>query len=140
MSRIGFVNPVEQKEFPNEISFSANIKLPAPAIETTITVYMSLNASDSSPITIPVSAFAAQDMKFNVNYVLNKRWRKIFVTEIKPESSTTFRTSFKCETEMTYDFCLELQSVLNDSVFNSIEPQVGKVLKFKLEELDPVLS
>lgn len=138
ISRDRTVNSVEHKEYPNEITFTADIKLPSPIIQTTVNVY--IHEPSETAVTLPVTAFSTQDFLFNMSYILNRKWQKIFVTEITPISNSTFRTSFKCDPGMTYDFCLELQTTLNDSVFKSIEPIVAKTLRFKLEELEPVIT
>lgn len=143
MSRTGFVTPKQEEGNPNEFVFEGNMRIPVPIIRATVTVY-GRNVSDmdatGNETSINLTAVSSRDIVMTVKFILNKRWNKIFVTDITTKENSVFRASFSCRNDMSYTFCDEIQKVLNQDVLTRIDSSMRGVLKFKFEEMEPDIS
>jgi len=133
MTRLGYASASEVQGNSNEVVLSGNLRMPVPKIEMDVSVWN----KEGEQTTLDVTAVSSRDVVMGVQLILNKQWKKIFVTNIAPKEIIAFRANFKCNDGMSFDFCKQMQDVLNRDVLSRIDGSIRDALKFKLEEMEP---
>lgn len=142
LSRVGFVTPKQEEGNTNEFIFEANLKIPVPLIELKVCLNDSAIANTTTQNTsaIEVSAVSSKDIVLTVKFIVNKRWRKIFVSDIQTKERSVFRPSFKCRSPQSFATCKAVKSILSNSILTTVDENIREILKFRIEEIEPDLN
>ena len=132
ITRIGYATAAEVQGNTNEIILTGHVRLPIPRITVSVTVW----DKEGQMTSMDATAVSARDVVMSVQLILNKHWKKIFVTSVTPKDNMVFRANIKCDGEKSFDFCKQVQDVLSRDVLSSIDRSIRDALKFRLEELE----
>ena len=132
MTRVGYLTAAEVQGNPNEIVVNGNLRMPIPRVAVAVTVY----DKEGQPTPVDVMAISSRDIVMAVQFIVNKHWKKIFVTSITPKESVVFRSNFKCDADKSFEFCKQVQEIVNREVLGRLDSGIRDALKFKLEEME----
>jgi hypothetical protein len=132
ITRVGFASAAEVQGNSNELIITGHIRIPVPRITINVEAWDKENAQTS----VDVTAVSARDVIMTAQFIVNKQWKKVFVTSINPKDNVVFRANFKCDGDKSFDFCKQVQETINREVLPRLESSLRDALKFKLEEVE----
>lgn len=132
ITRIGQATAAGVQGNSNEIILTGNVRIPIPRIMMAVTTW----DREGQMTMMDATAVSARDVVMTVQLILNKQWKKVFVTNMTPKDNIIFRSSFKCDGEKSFDYCKQVQEILSRDVLSRIDSSIRDALKFRLEEVE----
>lgn len=132
ITRMGYATAAEVQGNSNEIILTGSVRLPIPRITINVRTWNKVGMETI----MDAIAVSARDVVMNVQLIVNRQWKQIFVTNVTPKENVVFRANFKCDGEKSFDFCKQVQEILSREVLGRIDNSMRDAIKFRLEELE----